>query len=295
MILTIYLFQNIVNYLNIIFIYSFFDILVAKRGRSKNMTNTNTTAGIQSLQVGINILEILAKHNEPLKFSEIQNLSGMKKSNLYKYLHTFTQNGIVYKNQNKNTFILGSKLIEWGSIAIGHNDFTEQVIPRLKEISDHSELTTLLAVPTLKGPVVSYIWNANYGINIGAQIGAHLPLESSTGKIFAAFEMRNHYKEWENEYKSQFTNTQHKKFTEEQRLIQDEFFIHAIEPLVSHVSSCSFPILNFENRLLGAITLVGFTPLVPTTITHKVSQFTSQVAFSLSEDFGYSIKVIDCK
>ena len=36
-------------------------------------------------------------------------------------------------------------------------------------------------------PVITNIWNTNYGLNIGAQIGTKLPLLSAAGKIFAAY------------------------------------------------------------------------------------------------------------
>jgi IclR family transcriptional regulator, acetate operon repressor len=53
------------------------------------MTTETKTIGIQSLQIGLNILEILAMEKEPLKFTDIQNLTSMTKSNLYKYLSTY--------------------------------------------------------------------------------------------------------------------------------------------------------------------------------------------------------------
>jgi IclR family transcriptional regulator, acetate operon repressor len=58
-------------------------------------------------------------------------------------------------------------------------------------------LTIFLAVPSKNGPLVSYILSADYGINIGAQIGTHLPLSSSTGVVFSAFEKDVLLKEWE--------------------------------------------------------------------------------------------------
>ncbi|MEH7495390.1 helix-turn-helix domain-containing protein [Neobacillus niacini] len=44
------------------------------------------------------IVETIAKQGRPLKFSEIQELTQITKSNLYKYLNTFTQLCILYRN-----------------------------------------------------------------------------------------------------------------------------------------------------------------------------------------------------
>ena len=120
---------------------------------------------IQSLQIGLNILEIIAAQNEPLKFTEIQNLTSMTKSNLYKYLSTLHDFGYIQRNPD-NTYSLGHKLIQLGNIAQDRSPLVETIIPHLRNISDHTGLTALLALPTENGPLVSYISSATYGINI---------------------------------------------------------------------------------------------------------------------------------
>lgn len=60
---------------------------------------------IQSLEIGLNILEIIANHKEPLKFTEIQNITSMTKSNLYKYLTTLHEFGAIQRNPD-NTYSL---------------------------------------------------------------------------------------------------------------------------------------------------------------------------------------------
>ena len=54
---------------------------------------------IQSLQIGIGILEVIAEQNRPLKFVEIQELTGLTKSNLYKYINTFVHSQMLYRDQ----------------------------------------------------------------------------------------------------------------------------------------------------------------------------------------------------
>ncbi len=57
---------------------------------------TGTT--IQSLQIGLGILDLVAKQEKPLKFTDIQELTQITKSNLYKYLNTLTQLGLLYRD-----------------------------------------------------------------------------------------------------------------------------------------------------------------------------------------------------
>ncbi|MFL6555486.1 MAG: IclR family transcriptional regulator, partial [Bacillus sp. (in: firmicutes)] len=65
------------------------------------------------------------------------------------------------------------------------------------------------------------------------------------------------------------------------------FFASKTEPLINHVSSFSVPILNFNNELLGAITIVGITETVPKSADHPIGQYVLNVAKEISEYFGF--------
>lgn len=247
------------------------------------------SAVIQSLQIGLNLLEILASEKEPLKFTEIQNLTSMTKSNLHKYLATLCQFGMVYRNQQNNTYTLGPKLVQLGNAALlGQSSIIEVAIPYFKKINEHTNLTALLAVPSVKGPLVSYILSADYGINIGAQIGATLPMSSSTGVIFSAFEVKPSLSEWEQEELSKLSNADLKELQYKKNETRNTLFASKIEPLIKHVSSFSVPIFNYNHELIGAITIVGHTETVPVTVDHPISQFVLDIALQISQSYGFS-------
>lgn len=243
---------------------------------------------IQSLKVGLNILEILGREKVPLKFMDIQNISKMTKSNLYKYLATLCEIGLVYRNPNTNTYSLGYKLVELGNVALGNTPIVEVSIPYLKEINEKTNLTALLAIPSEKGPLITYISSADYGINIGTQIGANLPLSSSTGVIFSTFENEESMKEWEKEELSKMTEEELTQFKEEQLQAKKIKFASKIEPLIQHVSSFSIPIFNFNRQLMGAITVVGYTELIPDTLESPISKTVIDIALQISKYYGYS-------
>lgn len=242
---------------------------------------------IQSLKVGLNILEILGQEKVPLKFMDIQNLSKMTKSNLYKYLATLCEVGLVYRNPNTNTYSLGYKLVELGNVALGNTPIVEFTIPYLKKINEKTNLTALLAISSEKGPLITYISSADYGINIGAQIGATLPLSSSTGVIFSSFESDESMKTWEKEELSKMSEEELSQFKEEQLQAKNLNFASKIEPLIQHVSSFSVPILNFNHELMGAITVVGYTEIIPVSLDNPISKAVIDIAHQISKYYGY--------
>lgn len=249
------------------------------------MTRRTNQRGIQSLQLGINILDVFLNEKKPLRFVDIQEATGMTKSNLYKYLYTLTQSGLLHNNLEDRTYMLGSRLIEYGNIALEYLDIMPTIEPALEKISSETSLTSLFAVWQHDSPVIAHIHSADFGINIGAQMGNTLPLLSATGKIFSAF--KSGKEQWELNELDKLTEQERDEFIKKRNDIQKEAFAHATEPLIEYVSSFSVPVFDFTKDLVGAITVVGFDPLVPKDIEHETSQYVMSIAKSVSKKLGY--------
>jgi DNA-binding IclR family transcriptional regulator len=251
------------------------------------MENVKNSSMIQSLQIGMSILDLVANQENSLKFTEIQELTKITKSNLYKYLNTLTHLGLLVRDKKEGTYSLGSKIIEYGMAAIGNQDIISKVTPYLQEISLHTSFSALLAVWTNDGPVIANIWSTNNGLNIGANIGTRLPILSSSGKIFSVFHSPSLIKEWKERELESLKEEERTFLINEEELIKNNSISFAKEPLVPYVSSVSIPIFNYNRELLGAITVVGFSQLIPQELKNEVSQYLLTISNDISESFGY--------
>lgn len=238
---------------------------------------------IQSLQIGIAIVELIYKNGSPMRFTEIQDATGITKSNLYKYLNTLTQLDLLYRDKETNMYILGSRLIQYGMAAIGQNDLTMRVAPYMQKISTYTSCTVIFSVWTYKGPVTAKIWSSNHTINIGAQIGSILPPSSSAGKIFTVFLDQNQTQNWR-EDKSLTSYEMSKTEFEE---IKQTKIAFAKEPLVPSISSASIPLFNYHNELIGVIGVVGFNESVPTSPHDPISKYLLDCHKEISGFLGY--------
>lgn len=249
------------------------------------MTTNNSTIG--SLAIGINIIDVVAASDSPLKFSEIQEQTKITKSNLYKYLNTLTQLDMLYKDPKQGNYSLGYKLLKYGSLAMDHAELIIRMTPYFKEISKLTNMTTLIASWINNRPVITNIWNTNFGLNIGANIGTRLPLLSAAGKIFAAFPSSDDIHEWiQSEFEgkpSEFID----RFQEELSIIRKDNFAFSHEPLVRHVSSFSLPILDYKNNIIAAVAVVGFTEDIPKTSSNEMIQQVAKIVHTISQTFGY--------
>lgn len=244
---------------------------------------------IQSLQTGIELINKLVKQNQPLKFTDIERLTTMSKSSLHKYLNTLTNEGILFRN-TEGTYYLGSKLIEFGNAAIGSVNLVDMSGPYLKEISQKVNLTTLLQVWTNSGPVIANIWSTHLGLNIGAEIGTKLPALSSAGKIYLAFGDENVIEEWQNKELKNLTIEQQNKLKKEVIEVKESKFAYAAEPIIEHISSFSVPILNYDNKINGCVTVVGFNTQIPKSVNSKISLEVQDKVLKISQNFGYYTK-----
>ncbi|RUL46110.1 IclR family transcriptional regulator [Lysinibacillus antri] len=241
---------------------------------------------IGSLVHAIKIIDIVAKSEFPLKFTEIQELSGISKSNLYKYINTLSQMDLLYRDKQGH-ISLGYKFLEYGNAALKSNDIVTKLTPYFKEISNLTNMSTSLTVWLNDTPVITNIWNTNYGLNIGAQTGTKLPLLSAGGKMFAAFGNNDEIKQWiHNEMKNHPT-LDAKAFQLELKDIRLKKIAFAKEPLVNHVSSWSFPILNYKNELIAAVAIIGFTEDVPQDHSSPLVQQVLKLGKEMSSVYGY--------
>lgn len=248
------------------------------------MTKSSTMIG--SLAQGMNIIDIVSKSDVPLKFTDIQEQSGISKSNLYKYLNTLTQLDLLYRDR-QGSYSLGFKLIEYGNAAMKNQDITSKLTPYFKEISSITNMSTSLSIWLNDHPVITNIWNTNYGINIGAQIGTKLPLLSAGGKIFAAYANNEEVFNWIKEEASDIPDFSESEFQQELKEIRKSFVAFAKEPLVNHVSSIGLPILNYKNEIVAAVAIIGFSEEIPKDPNNEMVQKIISICKEMSYSYGY--------
>jgi DNA-binding IclR family transcriptional regulator len=207
---------------------------------------------------------------------------------LYKYLNTFTQLGILYRDKESGAYVLGSKLIEYGMRAVDQENVVDRITPYLQEINRKSSNTVLYSSWTPQGPMIVKELIINRGFNIGAQMGTFLPVLSATGKVFMAFMDAHMIHEWREKELKQIPSEKVVQLEEECTLIREKEIAFAREPLVSSISSVAFPVFNYKKNLLGVVTMVGFSELIPKNEEEDLSKYLIKISHEISGSFGYN-------
>lgn len=244
---------------------------------------------IQSLQIGIQIIDVIAKERRPLKFTEIQERTKMTKSNLYKYLNTLVYLDMLYRDNEFGTYVLGPRLIEYGLIASDQENLLERIQPFLDELNKKSSCSITVAVWTEKGPIVIRLYNNNPGFNIGVRIGTYLPGTSSVGKIFLAFQDEQRLKKWKEEEWGKLAPSEREELEKEIEQIRGKKIAFSHEPIVRSVSSIAFPVLNFQGKIAAAVAVVGFKDQIPMDENSELGQYILDISKRISASLGYQM------
>lgn len=253
------------------------------------MVTSKSVTTIQSLQIGCDILELIASCGKPLKFNEIYEQTKITKSNLYKYLNTLTQLGLLYRDRETGLYSLGSKLVEYGMKAVNQENMVERVAPFLQEIHRTCKNTVMLTTWSHNGPILVKMINSQQGLNVGGQIGTLIPLMSASGKVYAAFMEEALIQEWLKQQLARMDDDQQLQLESEIEFVREKGISFAKEPMAPGISSVALPIFNFEKRLLGVIIVAGFLDTIPDQIDHEMSQYLLEANKEISRVFGYKV------
>ncbi len=244
--------------------------------------------GIQSLELGLSILEFISSRGQPQTFTEIHEGTGITKSNLYKYLNTLTSLKLLYRDKFGGSYSLGSKLIEYGMSAVNQENVIERVSPYLQEIGTLCNETVLFAIWTYQGPMVIKKINSTHPINIGAHIGSSLPLRSSIGVVFAAYLEEYVARSWMEKELAPLSEKERKDFMKEVQEARDKGFYTRNGSLVPSIAALSAPVLNYENKILGVISIVGFSDTISGSEGDEKCRHLLRVSQEVSQLFGYT-------
>lgn len=198
-------------------------------------------------------------------------------------MNTLTQAGVVYRDPRQGDYMLGYKLLQYGSKLTYSEILKERLSHYLNEISGQTNMTALLATWVNDRPIITQIANTNFGLNIGATVSTELPPLSAVGKVFAAFKDDEATELWK---KNNLDEARLNELNIEIEKIKLQKFAYSKEPLIRHVSSISFPLLNYKNDIVAAVGIVGFTEDLPSTFDEPFIQKIAPIIDEMSEVFG---------
>jgi DNA-binding IclR family transcriptional regulator len=102
---------------------------------------------VKTLLKSLKILECFTEKTPELGITEISEMLGLYKSNVFNILTTFEEAGYVEQNHENNKYRLGTKILELAYTISSTIDFRRVILPYLQEIAEKSNETVYLGMP----------------------------------------------------------------------------------------------------------------------------------------------------
>jgi DNA-binding IclR family transcriptional regulator len=144
--------------------------------------------GIQSIEVGSTILEVLASAPGALSLRDLSGRAKMSPSKAHRYLVSLMRSGLVIQDPVTNRYDVGFLSLKLGLAALNRIDLVKFGTDAARWLNEELDATVLLCVWGNFGPTVVAMYDSSDLMIQNVRVGSVLPLtRSATGRLFLAY------------------------------------------------------------------------------------------------------------
>jgi DNA-binding IclR family transcriptional regulator len=145
-------------------------------------------AGIQSVEVGFTLLDVMAQADGALMLRDLAAAAGMSAAKAHRYLVSFQRLGLVTQDAQTTRYDLGPAALRLGLAGLARLDAVKLARQRVEALLPETGHTLAIAVWGNQGPTMVHWSEAPQTVPVTLRLGDVMPLLSSaTGQCFAAF------------------------------------------------------------------------------------------------------------
>ncbi|HEY4083486.1 MAG TPA: IclR family transcriptional regulator [Burkholderiaceae bacterium] len=143
--------------------------------------------GIQSVEVGGQLLVALAHHGRPMALKDLAQAAEMPAAKAHPYLVSFIKLGLVAQELEGGRYGLGPLALQLGLISLQQYDPVRLATPRIEELAVQLGHSVAIAVWGNRGPTVVRVAEAPSPVHVSMRHGTVMSLRgTASGLVFAA-------------------------------------------------------------------------------------------------------------
>ncbi|MEP7296519.1 MAG: IclR family transcriptional regulator [Burkholderiales bacterium] len=143
--------------------------------------------GIQSIEVGGQVLLALVHHARPMALKDLAREAGMVPAKAHPYLVSFARIGLIEQDGATGFYFLGPLALQLGLISLEQANPVQIATPLMAELAQHIGHTVAIAVWGTRGATIVRLEESPSAVHVNMRHGTVFSLaNTASGRVFAA-------------------------------------------------------------------------------------------------------------
>lgn len=259
------------------------------------MSEDKEAGGVQSAEVVLHLLRVLAEQGGALPLSRLASCANMPASKAHRYVVSLVRAGFVDQAGRHGNYSLGAQALHVGLAALGRLDVMELATAGIADLCDETDQTTMLAVWGEKGPVVVRWVESSRPVTVNVRTGSMMPLlRSATGRVFGTWMP---WAKVEPVLKAELAErpggrnpwslAEARAIFEE---VREDGLATVSDVMLPGIQAIGAPVFNIQGGLEAAVTVLGTVGSFDTSPKGPIADSMRRAVRILSERIGYRVK-----
>jgi DNA-binding IclR family transcriptional regulator len=238
-----------------------------------------TPRGIQSIEVGGQLLLALAHHGRPMALKDLAREARMTPAKAHPYLVSFIKIGLVEQDGGGRAGLygLGPLALQLGLISLQQYDPVRLATPVIEELALQLGHTVAIAVWGTRGPTIVRVAEGPTPVHVSMRHGTVMSLAgTASGRLFAT-------------WRAQDAAALGEPLPDAAVLaaVREQGLATSRDGVVAGVSAAAAPVFDVAGRLVLVLTAIGPSASFDTAVDGSVATTLRQAAEQLSRRLGH--------
>lgn len=252
---------------------------------------TDAQPGMQALQRGLAILDLVGSFDEPVRFTALLEASGLPKGTLHRVLRTLTDARYLALDDAQQAYRLGSRPFQLAHRVWDQFDLRGAARPELQRLADLSQEAVRLGI--MDGNQVLYIDQCDVPrpVRLSNGVGARFAMHATAlGKAMAAHlaadQRKLMFSDDDLQGFTDYTIVQPGDLDRQLNIIKARGYAVSIGEQHEDVSAVAAPVLDHRARPIAAIGIVGPSYRLPAEALNSYGREVIEAARRISGNIG---------